>query len=769
MASFNECINIAIQDKKITKKVGEEILESDDPAAMIASMAATTTRKKREAAIDAIRTGQRMEEMAAHPNGAYYGLSAQLGRDIKGVAGTANIDFQSRVYTNYYNSMWAEALSAFRTRTFGFTQDKKALGEFAGAVYGVPSKNAEINKFAKQWLELNEAMRTKFNSLGGNIYKNDNYLFPQNHDIRRITKATEDGWVDYVKPLMDRSKMVNDLGKVLDDAEFDATIRYVYQTIKTGGMNKAQGLKVPRGSGSKLSRQGSEKRVLYFKDADSWMGYQDKFGKGDMFSTLTDHIQNRSHDIAMIESFGTNPRNMFEGLKYQAKRLQQKRGNPITESESFLLEAKYKNASGEINGGELTTIADGGSAVRNVMVGAYYPAALLASFTDMATVSLTASYNGMSASRVLARIASTGGEQERMFAAKIGIISQSWLGRQHSTNRIADTFGVGVDAKISEGVMRASGLEEWTNRTRKAFGMESSANIADNFKFSYDKLPADMKKQFKSYGITADDWNAFRSTQAMTFDGVKFADFTKDKSMKFHAMVLTETDFAVPTPGVTERAVLTAGTKRGSIEGQVIRQAAFAKSHPVTVMMTHWNRMMQQDGLSGKVAYGGTFALATTAMGALAIHAKDIAKGKEPQDMNGEFWKKAFLMGGSGGLLADYAMVDPGDYGNSPIETLIGPGAQFFNRTFDLTLGNLHEAIKGEEMNVLGDIAKYTKYITPGVWETDLFFNSMMDQAILSVDPNYQKTISKIRRSEMKDYSRGFWFGPGETVGDLFD
>ena len=299
--------------------------------------------------------------------------------------------------------------------------------------------------------------------------------------------------------------------------------------------------------------------------------------------------------------------------------------------------------------------------------------------------------------------------------------------------------------------------------------MESSAHIAKNFNKQFDNLPPKMKKQFESYGITSDDWNAFRSTKTMDQDGVKFADFTKDKSMKFHAMVLTETDFAVPTPGVRERAVLTAGTQRATVEGQAIRQLTFAKSHPVTVMMTHWNRGMQQATMGGKVAYLGTFAAATTMMGALAIHAKDIAKGKEPQEMNGEFWKKAFLMGGPAGLVGDYTLSDPGAYGNSPIESVLGPGAQFFNRTFDLTLGNIHEAVAGQEMNVLGDVAKYAKYITPGTWQTDIIFNSMMDQAILSVDPNYQKTLNSIRRREQKEVGRGFFFGPGDTVGDLFD
>jgi hypothetical protein len=770
VASFDFCINQAIKEGKITKDLGEEILESSDPAAMIAAMAGNAAQKKREAAVDAIRRAQRMEEINSHPNGPYHGLMSILTRDTKEVAGYQNIDLRSRTITNFYASTWAEALSAFRTRTFGLTQDEKAIAEFIAEVYyqaigvGVQSTKAEIRNYAKGWINMIEEMRKNFNALGGNISKNDNYLFPQKHDMRRVKNATEDTWVEYVKPLMDKSKMLDDTGKVLDEDGLDALLRHVYKTISTGGINKAQGLTPPKGVGQKLSRQGSEQRILYFKDAESWMAYQKDYGKGDIFSLLTDHIQHRANDIALIETLGTNPRNMFEGLKFQANKMK-----PLSGKEKMRLESTYKVVSGEINGGELTTLADFGQFTRNIMVGTYYPAAFLASMVDTATVSLTAAYNGMSATKTLARIASMGGEEERLFAAKIGLISQAWLGRAHSTNRLTDTFGVGVDAKIAEATMRASMLEEWTNRSRKAFGMESAANIASNFGKSFDELPKRMQKQFTKYGITPEDWNAFRGTQAMTFDGVKFADFTKDKSQKFHSMVLLETDFAVPTPTARERGLLTAGTQRATVEGQAIRQLGFAKTHPVTIMMMHWNRTMNETGLGSKVAYGGAFALGTTTMAAVAIHAKDIVKGKEMREMDGEFWKQAFLMGGAGSLIADYALVDPGDYGNSPIETMIGPGAQFFNRTFDLTLGNVHEAIKGEEMNVLGDIAKYTKYVTPGIWQTDIFFNSMMDQAILSVDPTYQKSINRIRRQEMKDYGRGFWWGPGETIFDVLE
>ena len=99
--------------------------------------------------------------------------------------------------------------------------------------------------------------------------------------------------------MMDRSQMLDDAGKIMDDVQFEETLRYVYQTITTGGINKAQGLTRPRGMGIKLSNKGSEKRVLHFKDADSWLQYNKNYGKGDIFSTITDHFQNMANDTAL--------------------------------------------------------------------------------------------------------------------------------------------------------------------------------------------------------------------------------------------------------------------------------------------------------------------------------------------------------------------------------------------------------------------------------------------------------------------------------------
>ena len=82
-----------------------------------------------------------------------------------------------------------------------------------------------------------------------------------------------------------------------------------------------------------------------------------------------------------------------------------------------------------------------------------------------------------------------------------------------------------------------------------------------------------MKRAFVSYGIEEQDWDLFRTQPPLDHKGAKFADMTQDGGKKFHQMVLSETDFAVPTPDSRVRAFTTGGLGRASIAGQAWRSA----------------------------------------------------------------------------------------------------------------------------------------------------------------------------------------------------
>src|SRR6056297_1337915 len=126
MPSFAECINKAVQNKSITRELADEILASDDPQDAIDDLLADASRQKREAAIQAVRISQTMEDVFSHPDGAYAGIRAVLGQDPTGHLGTRNVEQLTKFYQGRNTSRLAELYSRLRTRTLGFTQDEEA-------------------------------------------------------------------------------------------------------------------------------------------------------------------------------------------------------------------------------------------------------------------------------------------------------------------------------------------------------------------------------------------------------------------------------------------------------------------------------------------------------------------------------------------------------------------------------------------------------------------------------------------------------------------
>ena len=771
LASFKFCIEQAIKDKKITKDVADQLRQADDPEIALKNMVETVSREKREKAVDAVRISAALDKINNHPEGAGVGLISLLGRDLTGKAGYMNIDLLSAAYTKQYMAKFADGLSTFRTRMLGLSQDEESLNMFIKAVYGETVGDPKIQKIAKDWAELAEDLRVDFNSKGGSISKNENWLFPQNHDMRLIKNAGPKEWKAFISNKLDRPKMLDDNGKPLTNAQIDEGLDYVYQTIATGGMNKAKGLTVPRGLGSKLSRKGSEQRFLFFKDADSWIAYQNKFGKGDVLTTLSDHIQGRATDIAMVQTLGTNPRVMYDALKFQAKKIQVDRGKPIDEASLSMLDAVYKTVSGEINGGQMVNLADGMQFVRNLQVASKLGGATLSSFTDIATASLTAHYNNIPMTKVFKRQMSmlTSSEEDKVMLARMGLALDSWYGRAHSANRFSDTYGTGASAKTAEAVLRLSGLEAWTEAGRKAFGIEFAGMLSDNFGKTVDELHPSVQRAFKTYGINKQDWDSFRNTKPLEMMGTKVADLMADKSMKFHAMILQETDFAVPTPGARERAISTGGLERGTVWGQISRSAMMIKSFPITMATTHLYRGATQATMGGRVQYLGALLGSTTLLGAFALQVKDVAAGRETRDMDSSFWVSAFVQGGGASLAADFVVSDVNKYGKGFIESLAGPMGSLVNDTFNLTIGNVRQAIAGDETNVLGEATKFIEDITPGVWQTQLLMDSMFDNIRMMADPNFEKSLSSVRQKRMKEYGQGYWWEPGQTPLEVLE
>lgn len=770
--SLASCLDLAVKSGRITQGLAERVKNADDPNLALDNELADLAEQKRSTALQAVKQAERWENIQSHPEGLLTGLMSVLTKDITGKAGYANVEYRAKTHAARFQSRFADALSVFRTRTFGFSQDTERLDKLIRAIYGEAVDDPEVQQFAKQWQEITEEMRQTLNKNGASISKNDKWLMPQNHDaqaVLKVGKTPEESkqiWKEKIAPLLDRDQMTDDFGNKLSPEQFDTALDVVFDTITTHGLNKIKDFTAP-GMGKKLASRGSERRFLYFKDADSWQQYQKEFGRGDIFTTLTDHIETKSHDIALLELMGPNPETTFKTLFGMVER-----DKKLTGPQKSMAQAVWNVVSGKTNQGELTGLADFMQSTRNVLVSSTLGAAFLSSISDVAMVALTTRYNNIPTLKTLSRqlsLLNPKNEQDRIFAVKLGLMAETWTTRAQAANRYADVYGTGPTAKVAEGVMRASLLQPWTDAGRKAFGMEFSSMLAENFGKSFSELDENLLRAFKTYGINEEDWNLFRKQKPLDHKGAKFADMTQDGGVKFHQMVMSETDYAVPTPDARVQAITTAGAGRATALGQVWRSMMMLKSFPLTIATTHLYRAAYQATMGEKLGYFAALFTGMSALGGVALQAKDIAAGREPRPIDSpeqaaQFMSAAVLQGGGLGIFGDYLFSDKNRFGGSLIESLAGPTGELISKTEKLTIGNIQQAVKGEETNVLGEAAQFIQRYTPDVWQTRLFTDAVFDQVALMADPRMQKKFNRQMRRRAKEYDQDYWWRKGEVL-----
>lgn len=764
MASFDFCIDQAFKAGKITKAMAEDIKSAENPESAVNRIIGDISRQKREAAIQSVRIADAFSKINSHELGGYDGLVSLMTKDPTGKAGYKNIEYAGRYNQSKYHSSLAEALSRFRTRKLGFSQDEEGLNNFVKAIYGESVPDPDIMKFAKQWHELTEVIRGDFNRAGGSIAKNEKWLMPQNHDRAAITKVGLDKWKQSIVGKLDRGQMLDDAGMPLNDKQLDNALNFTYETIRTGGLNKVKDFSTPK-LGKKLSRKGSDKRFLFFKDANSWLEYQRDFGRGDIFTTLTDWVDTKAQDIALMEVLGPSPDSTFKALQGEIEK-----SSGLTQRQKAFSNAVFNVVSGKTNQGELTSTADFMQSTRNLITASTLGRAFLSAFSDIGFQAMTAKYNNIPAFKVLSRqmsLMNPAKESDRIAAVKMGLIAEAWLGRAHGSNRYADVYGTGVTAKAAEGVMRASLLSPWTDAGRKAFGMEYASMLSDNFSKSFNDLDETVKRAFDTYGISSGEWDTFRKSKTLKHDGAEFADLTQRGGEKFSQMILTETDFAVPTPDARVRAITTGGTGRATIAGQGWRSVMMLKSFPITIATTHFYRAAYQATTLEKIGYAATLAATTTVLGGLALQAKDITSGKKARPTNGKFFAAAFQQGGGLGIFGDFLFSDVNRFGGGISQTLFGPTGELFDTTVKMTLGNVREAVQGEETNVLGESVDFLKRYTPDIWQTQLFSDALFNQIKIMADPDSERKFKRMIKKRETEYDQGYWWKPGEVLPEV--
>ena len=189
----------------------------------------------------------------------------------------------------------------------GETAKRKTLtSNFMKALFGEETTDTLAQQLAKAWTEASELARQRFNKYGGRIAKLTDWRIPQSHDFIKIRKVTADTWIEFITPLLKVGKMIDQkTGLAFTPETLSLALKEVYETLSLDGTNKLLAKDIAKRKSA--TNQRLDHRFLIFKDSESWLKYQDKFGKGDNVLAITqDHLMSLTRDTALKRVLGTD-------------------------------------------------------------------------------------------------------------------------------------------------------------------------------------------------------------------------------------------------------------------------------------------------------------------------------------------------------------------------------------------------------------------------------------------------------------------------------
>lgn len=681
-----------------------------------------------------------------------------------------------------------QVLATFRRNLIGETRNKADLDDMVREVFEPGStKSASAREMAQAWADTAEYLRKRFNAAGGHIPSRKDWGMPQQHNTLAVRKASYAEWRDFILPKLDMKRMVDEnTGLPFTRERLELALNNVYETIRTDGMNKL----VPGSmtQGAALANRRTDHRFLVFKNADSWLDYQKKFGNDNSFDVMFGHIKNMSRDIAQLEILGPSPKAtvsfLKDTIKKQAGLKADVKAEEAARKSAMKIDELYNAVTNNINSPVDGKFAASLAGLRQVLQSAQLGAAAISAITDVNFQRIARDMSGLPQTRLLndylKQLSPLGAEEKGKLAIRLGLIADGWSTLAAAQMRYTgDITGPEITRRISDFVMRASLLSPMTQAGRWAFGMEFLGTLADNVGKRFDELHPNMQQTFTRYGLNANHWDVMRKTDLYEHEGAKFLraediefrkdlnpSVAKDLATRMMEMIETETNFAVPSTSVRGRLALTGDTRPGTIAGELTRSFAMYKNFGVTLVNTFVSRGLNMKGI-GKGKYFANLIISTTLMGALALQLKEMAKGRDPRPMTDPaFWGAAFLQGGGLGIYGDFAFADVNRYDRGLAETIAGPVVGFADDVRKLTVGNLLQAAKGEDTDIAKETIKFVSRYTPGssLWYGRLAVERMItDQLQLMLDPKAPKNFRRLEKRYKRDYGQSYWWRPGQT------
>ena len=829
MSAFIDCIRSRVEAGEVSQaqldRIDELVAKSRESGLSDADIAEMLTAqeekllsmRRREAALQASKVVALDEARRSYQLGEDHAGSVLqfLSPDHQDMSLVDNVWSRSQTVFRTWQSDFVDGIEALRSKRFGLKRDR-ALEDLVGKeIFGESTGDEFAAHIAKQWADSRSNLFDRFRRAGGRSEFNADNKMPQFHNQQRIAnprkfrKLIKRGmspeeanavlraeWRDYLKPLLDRSKMIDrDTGLPFSERALDAMMDDVFESIRTGGLNKVQDTaSLRRGPG----RFEDAARVFWFKDFDSWRAYHDAYGDSSVFNAMVRESEARSNSIAQLEILGPQPdatvglmANRFERALEDSRR--GKSGTVVDQIKNTFNTRKYiMDVYNTVNGRSaiktISGLAEVFGSMRAVVTSALINSAVIPSQADIARLPFARTMIGANRGNIISdvlRVYNPRSLEDKILAARKGVIMEVALGEALIEGRfVAGPDGAKVFRKLPEFAVRSSGLQTFTEKVRFVAATDFLDTVSHHIEMGrkWGEIPDELRLWLGARGFNGNDWRSLASVamdqvvadKGTSYGFINLREVTRKNGRVgdlLHSALLEYMELVSPTSDPRVQAGLTLGTQAGSIEGEFFRTTKVFGSYPWMVAQQHLHRIQASPVLGEGAVYRriGVFSkyfAATVVISAMAYQFREISKGRDPRSMDDwEFWANVALQSGGLSIYGDFidSIVGENRYGDSLGQTITGP---VFRQGDDaLNVGRQAFLALRQKDNTFADsVIDFVEGVQPGRnnWYARLFLDRIIYENLrLAFDPKAAEKFRRAQRRLRRDTGQDFWFPPG--------
>lgn len=601
--------------------------------------------------------------------------------------------------------------------------------------------DARAKKVAEVLGNVLDGSRALLNREGAFISKVEGYMGRQYHDMWKIREATFEQWRD---ELVKRTDVAKDFPDASPE-QLNRRLRSEYDSHVSGIYDSSNNVKGEYSVANKVSHE----RTHTFNSAADWVAYNQRFGKGGVMDAVWAQADKAGRDAALMRTFGTTPKAMFDEWHNDAMKSAYARGDL---KEGDQLKAQPNNSLFDLVSGisrvpgshNLATI---GANVRAVQQLLHLGSIMGSAIVHIPLNALVLRHNGVpfleGMMNQLRSLVPRGAESKE-------IASQLHAGLDGMSGHLMSTFYAddAITGSISQSVNTfhrfLSLFSPFMDAQRAGVGLALSHQLGQSAEKEYAALAPRLQASLRRYGIEQAEWDAARPSATKAADGRMhlIPDTLEDQTLKdkFQTYISDQIAEGANEPTAYARNMAALGTSPGTWAGELMRSMMQFKSFAITMMERQWGRELYRNGLD----VPGVLLLAsmTTGFGFLGQQLRNLTtntRQEAPKDAEGwlSLVAQSMINGGALGLMGDAMrnnLRSPGDYAKS----LLGPAS---NTVLDIASG-IHNVISGPQhaggRQTRGGLAldalhQIGQDLTPNYWMTSAAYNYLTPYMIANL------------------------------------